>query len=158
MLIVAPIAETLIQIYLRAKLRVGPAAARWCKEQWGHRLDSLFLQTKNQLDRASCRLIRLRNKSLATELYHRIKAKEVSFAEAAREFGEGPEKHKDGLITLRPLGSMPFGLAPVLDSPKPGTIKPTVTPRQRFLSRGVDRVSKQSIRRGHWRSPAWPNR
>ena len=39
-------------------------------------------------------------------------------------------------------------------SPKPGTIKPTVTPRQRFLSRGADRVSKQSIRRGHWRSPA----
>ena len=107
---------------LRAKLRVSPAAARWCKEQWGHRLDSLFLQTKNQLDRASCRLIRLRNKSLATELYHRIKAKEVSFAEVARDFGEGPERHKDGLITLRPLGSMPFGIEAVLTHLSPGQL------------------------------------
>ena len=27
---------------LRAKLRVGPAANRWSREQWGHRLDFIF--------------------------------------------------------------------------------------------------------------------
>ena len=38
---------------IRAKLRVAPAAARWSREQWSHRLDSLFLESKEKLDRAS---------------------------------------------------------------------------------------------------------
>ena len=107
---------------LRAKLRVKPASARWSREQWAHRLDSLYLQSKSQLDRASCRIIRIRNKPLATELYHRIKAGETSFGVAAREFGEGPERNNEGLISLQPLASMPFGLAPVLEKLKPGKI------------------------------------
>lgn len=107
---------------LRAKLRVAPAAARWSRQQWGHRLDSLFLQSKSQLDRASCRLIRLSSKPLATELYHRIKAGETSFDAAARDFGEGPERHQGGLIAMQPLGSMPYGLSPVLEHLKPGQI------------------------------------
>ena len=107
---------------LRAKLRVGPAANRWSREQWGHRLDFLYLQAKSQLDRASCRVIRLSSKTLASELYHRIKAGETSFDAAAREFGEGPEKEKGGLISMMPLGSMPFGLAPVLEHLKPGKV------------------------------------
>ena len=107
---------------LRAKLRVGPASAKWSRQQWGHRLDSLFLQAKSQLDRASCRVIRLSSKPLATELYHRIKAKETSFEIAAREFGEGPERNQNGLIPLQPLGSIPFGLAPVLERLKPGQL------------------------------------
>ena len=107
---------------LRAKLRVKPASARWSREQWEHRLESLFLQSKGQLDRASCRIIRLSSKALATELYHRIKAGETSFGEAAREFGEGQERHKEGLIALQPLASMPFGLAPVLEHLEPGKV------------------------------------
>ena len=107
---------------LRAKLRVGPAANRWSREQWGHRLDFLYLQAKSQLDRASCRLIRISSKALASELYHRIKAGETSFDAAAREFGEGPEREQGGLISMMPLGSMPFGLAPVLEHLKPSKI------------------------------------
>ena len=102
-------------LMLRAKLRVAPAAARWSREQWSHRLDSLFLQSKSQLDRASCRVIRVGSKPLATELYHRIKAGETTFSETARDFGEGPERNQNGLISERPLVSMPFGLAPVLE-------------------------------------------
>lgn len=107
---------------LRAKLRVTPASSRWSREQWGHRLDSLYLQSKSQLDKASCRLIRLRSKPLTNEIYHRIKAGETSFEMAAREFGEGPERKQDGLIPIQPLGSMPFGLAPVLEHLKAGQI------------------------------------
>ncbi len=107
---------------LRAKLRVAPAAACWSREQWGHRLDSLFLQSKSKLDRASCRIIRLSNKPLSTELYYRIKAGETSFETAAREFGEGAEHLQDGLIPMQPLRTMPFGLAAVLEHLKPGQI------------------------------------
>jgi parvulin-like peptidyl-prolyl isomerase len=107
---------------LRAKLRVGPAVARWSRQQWGHRLESLYLQRKSLLDRASCRLLRLRDKNLALELYHRIKAVETSFEQAAQEFGEGPERHQGGLIPLQPLERMPFGLAPLLQRLEPGRL------------------------------------
>lgn len=100
---------------LRAKLRVAPAALRWCHHQWGHRLESLYLHRKSGLDRASCRLLRLSDKNLAMELYHRIKARETSFEQAALEFGEGPERFQGGLLPLQPLAKMPFGLAPLLE-------------------------------------------
>lgn len=99
---------------LRQKLRVDPAALRWCHAQWGHRLESLYLQRKSGLDRASCRLLRLTDKNLAMELYHRIKAGETSFEHAALEYGEGPERFQGGLLPLQPLDAMPFGLAPLL--------------------------------------------
>ena len=92
------------------------------REHWADNVDSLFLNSKSYLTRASCRIIRIKNKSLASELYHRIKAKETSFDEAARNFGEGPERNQGGFIPLQPLGSIPFGLAPVLEHLKQGEI------------------------------------
>ena len=107
---------------LRSKLRVAPAAQLWSRQQWGHTLESLYLQSKSMLDRASCRLLRLGNKNLAQELYHRVKAGETSFVAIARQFGEGPERTQGGLIPLMPLGEMPFGLAPLLERLEPGKL------------------------------------
>lgn len=107
---------------LRAKLRVAPAVSRWSRQQWGHRLESLYLQRKSQLDRASCRLLRLGDKNLALELYHRIKAGETSFEQAALDYGEGPERKQGGLLPLQPLERMPFGLAPLLERLEPGKL------------------------------------
>ena len=101
---------------------MAPAVAYWSKEQWEHQLDSLYLKVKNELDKAACRLIRIKNKSMANELYFRIKANETSFEEASRVYGEGPERHKGGLISLRPLKAMPFGLAPLLQQLEKGKI------------------------------------
>ena len=39
-------------------------------------------KVKNELDKAACRLIRIKNKSMANELYFRIKANEASFEES----------------------------------------------------------------------------
>ena len=107
---------------LRAKLRVTPAVLRWSRQQWSNRLDTLYLQRKSQLDRASCRLLRLRDKNLAMELYHRIKAGETSFEKAARDFGMGPERHKGGYLPLQSLENMPYGLAPLLERLQPGSL------------------------------------
>jgi len=107
---------------LRAKLRVSPAALRWSRQQWGHRLQSLYLQRKSSLDRASCRLLRLKDKNLAHEIYHRIKSSETSFEQAAIEFGRGPERHQAGLLPLQPLERMPYGLAPLLERLEPGRL------------------------------------
>ena len=52
------------KIQLRNKLRVAPASLVWAREKWGHRIASLFLERKDSLDRASCRLPRSKNKDL----------------------------------------------------------------------------------------------
>ena len=107
---------------LLQKLRVTPAVERWSRDQWNHRLDSLFLQCKDQLDRASCRFLRVREKRIASELYYRIKAGETTFANAANEFSEGPERNNGGFIPLQPLKSIPFGLAPLLQHLETGKL------------------------------------
>ena len=117
---------------LRSKLRVAPAVQIWSRQQWGHRLESLYLQSKSMLDRASCRLLRLSNKNLAQELYHRIKAGESSFEALARQFGEGPERTQGGLIPIMPLGEMPFGLAPLLERLEPGRLSNPLRLNQGF--------------------------
>ena len=110
---------------LRKSLYDQAACSYWYHKQWEHRADSLYLQKKNTLDRASCRLLRISDKNFANELYHRIKAEETSFEEAARQYGEGPERFQGGLIPMQPLLNMPFGLAPVLERLK---IKEVSTP------------------------------
>ena len=111
----------LTQDKLRAKLRVTPATKIWFLEHWADYVDSLFLNSKSHLTRASCRIIRIKNKSLASS-YTTAKAKETRFDEAARNFGEGPERNQGGFFPLQPLGSIPFGLAPVLELLKQGEI------------------------------------
>ncbi len=107
---------------LQQKLRVAPASMRWARTNWNHKLESLFLARKSSLDRASCRLLRLKDKDLVKELYHRIKAKETTFEEASRMFGQGPESVKGGLIPYQNLESMPHGLGPLLSRLEPGKL------------------------------------
>ncbi len=114
--------ESFTEEELRTKLRVNPASMIWAREQWGHRLESLYLEKKHQLDKASCRLLRVSDKGLALELHHRIKAKETTFGAASREFGEGPETSSGGLLPLRALASMPLGIGPLLERMEPGKL------------------------------------
>lgn len=107
---------------LRAKFRIEAAAARWSRKAWGHRLESYYLKRKSSLDRASCRILRLTDKNLAMEIYHRIKAGEISFEDAARQFGIGSESLTGGLFPLQPLERIPFGLAPLLERLVPGQL------------------------------------
>ncbi len=107
---------------LREKLRVSPGSLVWAREQWSHRLESIYLERKSQLDQASCRLIRVRDKGIALELHHRIKAGETSFEQAAREYGQGSERRNNGLIPMQTLEKMPFGLAPLLVRLEPGRL------------------------------------
>ena len=106
------------------KLAVGPGCLIWAEARWGHRLETLVLQKKQQLDRASCRLLRVADKGLALELYHRIKAGEESFAVLAQRFGEASERSQGGLIPLQPLAAMPLGLSKVLPRLEPGELLP----------------------------------
>lgn len=119
--------KSIIGLYddeLRSKLAVPLACHAWAEAQWGHRLETLFLKRKAQLDKASCRLLRVSQKGLALELYHRIKAKEECFVDLARRYGEGQESQNGGLIPLQPIAKMPLGLGKVLIRLEPGDLLP----------------------------------
>ena len=107
---------------LRKELHIRAACSYWYRQHWEHRVDSLYLQKKKEIDRASCRLLRISDKDFATELYHRVKAKETSFEDAARMYGEGPEHLQGGLIPMQSMSKMPFGLAPLLERLKAGEV------------------------------------
>jgi parvulin-like peptidyl-prolyl isomerase len=94
----------------------------WARNQWGHRLDSLFLERKDYLDLASCKLLRVKNQGLALELYHRLLAGEESFEQLSQQHGVGKERFQGGLFKSQPLASFPDGLAKVLCRLQPGEV------------------------------------
>ena len=101
---------------------VDESCLRWADQQWRPRLKSLYLERKAMLDRASCRLLRQRDKHLSMEIYHRIRAGEASFESLATLHGEGPERLQGGLLPLQPMGTMPLGLPAVLQKLQPGEL------------------------------------
>ena len=50
-------------------------------------------------------LLRVKDYGLARELWIRLEEDETTFAEAAREFGEGPEADRQGVVGPIPIGS-----------------------------------------------------
>lgn len=104
---------------LDTKVLVTPACKKWASLQWKHKTESLFLENKEVLDQASCRLIRVSDKNIAHELYYRFLAKESSFEQLATEYGEGAERFQGGLIPLQSLSNMPLGLDQLLKELEP---------------------------------------
>lgn len=117
-----PIAMGLFDSEIHAKFCVSPSCEAWASSNWGHRLETLFLEQKDQLDLASCKLLRVSDKGLSQELYHRLKSKEQSFSTLSQLYGEGPEKDQAGLISLRSLPAMPYGLGKILPTLKVGEV------------------------------------
>ena len=107
---------------LRIKLLVKPSTLKWARFQWEHRLESLYLQKKSNLDKAKCCVIRLNDKNMANEIYHQILAEEISFESAAYQYGLGQERFKGGMLGVKSLNQMPFGLSQILPKLKPGEI------------------------------------
>lgn len=97
---------------------------RWCQEQWGPQLQTLFLQRKAELDRVTYSMLRLRDGELALELFQQIKEGEASFAELASQFSEGPERNNAGLVGPMPLSQPHPAMAKLLQVSKPGQLWP----------------------------------
>lgn len=112
----------LSNIELGVALCVDPGCEAWAAHQWNHRLESLFLKHKSELDCASCRLLRVSDKGLAIELYHQIKSKENSFDVLSFRYGMAPEKNNGGLIPLQQLSKLPYGLDKILPKLSPGEV------------------------------------
>ena len=72
--------------------------AQFKEEKWGDRLQTFFLQQKDQLDRVVYSMIRVKSADLAQELYFRLCDDGVSFASLAKQYSEGKEAQTGGLV------------------------------------------------------------
>jgi parvulin-like peptidyl-prolyl isomerase len=138
---------------LKQKPLIRPACLRWARAQWGHRLRSVYLERKGDLDQASCRMFRVGDKHLCVELYHRIKAGETSFEEVARVYGQGPEREQNGLIALQPLSRLPMGLGKVVRRLEEGRLMPpqrlgesfAVVQLERYIPSQLDESTEERL-------------
>jgi parvulin-like peptidyl-prolyl isomerase len=94
---------------------------------WSARVNSAFLERKQNLDRVIYSLICTKDFPIAQELYFRIKEGEQSFDELAREYSQGPEAQTGGLIGPVEIGSVHPNLGKMLIASDIGQIQtPTV--------------------------------
>lgn len=91
---------------------------------WGHKLESYFLQRKQEVDRVIYSLLRTKNQDTAQELFFRISDGEASFAELAQQYSEGSEAETGGLTGPVELGTLHTNLAEILYTCQVGQVQP----------------------------------
>ena len=102
-----------------------PHALSLFKEQrYGPGVEELFLTRKNDLDTVIYSLLRVKDPGLARELWISLSEGEVSFAELAERFSDGPESSTKGVIGPLPMGSIENVLSDRLRSLRKGQLRP----------------------------------
>ena len=110
--------EDLIQHLIR------PVALRLFAEQrYGPGIEEYFLSRKNDLDVAIYSLLRVRDAGLARELWIQLSEQEITFAELASRYSDGPEAQTKGVIGPVRLGAVEPQLAQRLRSLRAGELK-----------------------------------
>lgn len=105
-----------------ALLLADELLARWSRQQWEHRLETLYLAQKQELDQVTCSILRVKDQYLAFELYQRLQCKEASFDQLSWNYGQGSERQQGGRFIRQRLSAMPNGLKDVIRKSQPGRI------------------------------------
>lgn len=122
------------------------------QEKWGHRLESYFLERKEQLDQVSYSMIRFQDGGAAREIYHRLTEEEQSFAELAREHSQGAEAKNGGLIGPMPMDMPHPTIARILKLSQPGQLwQPTQVGEWIVIVRLEKLIPAQLDDRMRWR-------
>ena len=79
---------------------------RFAHQRFAPGLEERFLSSKGSRDLVIYSLLRVKDYALARELWIRLEEDETTFAEAAREYGEGPEADRQGVIGPIPIGAL----------------------------------------------------
>ncbi len=111
-----------VELLATRKLRVE----KFKQITWGNQIESYFLKRKRYLDRVIYSLIQTDNKSIVNELFFRISEGEDSFAELAREYSQGSEADKCGIIGPVEFGSITGNFAQLLYTSPVGVVQPPV--------------------------------
>ena len=99
------------------------ALRRFAAQRFGPGLEDRFLGFKGGRDQVIYSLIRVRDPGLARELWIRLEEGEITFAEAASAFSEGPEAHRKGIMGPLEIGTLqPQPLQDLLRGLRPGEI------------------------------------
>ena len=108
-------------------LRRPEALRRFAHQRFAQGLEERFLSSKGSRDLVIYSLLRVRDYALARELWIRLEEDETTFAEAARQYGEGPEADRQGVIGPIPIGALqPELLQDILRSLKAGEMSPPI--------------------------------
>lgn len=100
---------------------------QYCQDHLSNKVESRFLEKKNNLDDVVYSLIRVKgNPFKANEIYLRLKSKEEDFGDLAALYSEGPEKRTRGIVGPLPVGGAHPNLIPLLINGKEGEIQPPV--------------------------------
>ena len=97
---------------------IEKALMEWSLFNWGHRLETLYLASKVNLDLVNCSLLRVKDQFLAFELFQRLRSNEVGFEELSWKYGEGPEKSHGGKFVDVRVENLPKALHNVLSKLK----------------------------------------
>ncbi len=91
------------------------------RSYWLNKSESLFLKWQRLLDIVTCNYIILDDKYFSLELYHQIKANEITFPKAIEKYGRHKnDKQKFGTLIDAPLSRLPYGLEKVIKTMTPG--------------------------------------
>jgi parvulin-like peptidyl-prolyl isomerase len=72
--------------------------AKYCKENFNHKVDSHFLKRKQNLDQVAYSLIRVKEPFIAREIFLQLNEENANFGDIATKYSEGLEKNSRGLI------------------------------------------------------------
>lgn len=109
--------EQLVEMAIRPIL-----LEKYKQETWSNQVERYFMTRKSSLDQVVYSLIRTKNPGLAHELYFRIVEEEQTFADAARQYSEGPEGRSGGLLGPVPLSQPHPAIGKILSVSQPGQI------------------------------------
>ena len=99
------------------------ALRRFAAQRFGPGLEDRFLGFKGGRDQVIYSLLRVRDAGLARELWIRLEEGEITFAEAASTFSEGPEAQRKGVMGPLEIGTLqPQTLQDLLRALRPGEI------------------------------------
>ena len=96
--------------------------SKWCLEKFQNKIPSYYLERKSMLDKVEYSLLRLSDQNFANELFIRIKEKESTFEEVAKQYSEGPERDTFGRVGPTPLGRAHPDIAKLLEASIKGQI------------------------------------
>ena len=100
---------------------------------FGHKIESWFLERKSKLDIIVYSLIRVSDPFLARELFLRILSKEADIGDLATEFSEGIEKKTRGVVGPLPIGNSHPSLAKFLQNCEIGKVQKPIKVNNSYL-------------------------
>jgi parvulin-like peptidyl-prolyl isomerase len=103
------------------------------QQQWGSKVEPLFLAQKQQFDQITYSLLRTDRAEVAQELFFRLQDEEQTFAELVTEYSQGPEAQTGGLIGPIEVARLHPTLAQLLTQRRPGQLCPPIKIEQWYV-------------------------